>query len=113
MSGKSQDFLQLGQLGCMHGVTQDGAGLAMAPFHERHTQCSAVSPKICKREIFAVFLCSFQITAISFCKDVYYDLQKSTKAGFTYWAKNAVIMLILCGHYSTVLHQSMLIALQS
>ncbi len=73
----------------MHGVTQDGAGQAMAPYDERHTQCSPVSPKICKRETFAVFPCSLQITAVSFCKDVYYDLQKITKVGSTYWAKNA------------------------
>ncbi len=29
-----------------------------------------VGPKICKWEIFAVFLLSFQITAVSFCKDL-------------------------------------------
>ncbi len=29
---------------------------------------SLVSAKICKREIFPVFLCSFQITVVIFCK---------------------------------------------
>ncbi len=35
---------------------------------DRTVEDALVSPKICKREIFAVFLCSFQITTVIFCK---------------------------------------------